>query len=90
MSLEEIRTNIRLCCEEMINFTTDHAPSLEQTAKSYSQSDIAIDRILLRAKFATKYSIVVYNRFAQEIADTAVSSKQYETAIRDLANILKI
>lgn len=90
MSLDEIRTGIKAYCEEMIDFTIKYASSIETPVKSDSQSDTSIAQILSRAKSAAKRSLAVYERFRQDIANAAVTSQQYETAIQSLANTLKI
>ena len=90
MSLEEIRKNIKACCEEMIDFTTKNANLFEHHLQTCSKSDDEINRILSRAKHADKNSIAVYNGFARELEDIATTSQQYETAIHSLATILAI
>lgn len=90
MSLEEIRKNIKACCEEMIDFTTKNAELFEHHPETCSKSDNEINLILSRAKHAEKHSIAIYTTFAREIETVAAAPQQYETAIRSLANILKI
>lgn len=90
MSLEEIRQNIKSCCEEMIDFTTKNAELFEHHSQTCSKSDDEINQILSRAKHAVKRSVVVYNAFAREIETVAATSQQYETAIRSLATTLVI
>lgn len=88
MSLEEIRKNIKSCCEEMIDFTTKNAELFEHHSQTYSKSDDEINQILSRAKHADKNSIAVYNGFVRELENIAATPQQYETAIHSLATIL--
>lgn len=88
MSLEEIRNNIRMLCEEMINITSDATFVDDNNAKMQSESDIL--HILDIAKSAAKKSIIVYEQFRSRISEMTYSAKQYENAIRQLADILKV
>lgn len=86
MSIEEIRKNIRMLCEEMIEFTSTH--EYIESNKTEVQSDIS--HILLRAKAAVKKSLAVYDQFRRELASVAINSSQYETAVKKLAAILNV
>lgn len=50
----------------------------------------ALQIIFMRAKNDVKHNHLIYNSYKREIEELELEPKNYEKAIRDLSNILKV
>ena len=91
MTREEIYREIDRVCQKMMSYTAIHSENKDEIrAESIRQSDKLISMILNSAKSAVKRSYRVYESFRVQLANSATTSDQYTTAIRKLADILKV
>lgn len=49
-----------------------------------------VKAIIEQAKYDTKGSYTIYNQYKQRLADLNLSPEEYSTAIRKLANALRV
>lgn len=91
MTSEEIYKEIDKVCKKMMSYSESNSGNEKEIRnESMQQSERLISMILDSAKSAVKHSYRIYENFRVQLSNSAITYAQYETAVRKLADILKV
>lgn len=89
MKHEDILNKIREITAQGIAYATEHAAEIEAANNaSVISADEKIKNLILEASKSKKHSWSVYECFKNRVASVAATADQYETAIKQIVNVL--